>query len=299
MIKTWSKFNESFKRGERIESLIELIKELSYDLTDIGLKVEIWNGTWKDNGMTTLGKDGYDLPSKSIIMLIEDSNDIIDDDCYYENELLNKPQILQFQERLKDFGLSPSYVTGFSDKVYIFIDKNIKLSKELLRMNENISDDFQEKLTNKMMEVREVFSDFEDLDIVSYYISTNGYERGSGVSFNPKTGDFNRFMDMVVPSVKYSLNPETNFGGHRIKIFGQKSKSQLTDKNLLIIADLKIPAKPNSSGNTLITSEGIKLFEDILVANSRLIDLGYDVMLDMNASHNAYKPAKFLIYFNI
>jgi len=49
----------------------------------------------------------------------------------------------------------------------------------------------------------------------------------------------------------------------------------------------------------LNTTPGHQIFEDILVANSRLIDAGYDVKLDLNASHSQYKPVKFLIYFNI
>ena len=45
--------------------------------------------------------------------------------------------------------------------------------------------------------------------------------------------------------------------------------------------------------------EGIKLFDDMLTANSRLIDSGYDVKMDLNSNHGQYKPVKFLIYFNI
>ena len=174
------------------------------------------------------------------------------------------------------------------------------------KFNENSSDDFQVKLTNKMMEVREVFGDFEDLGIVSYSITTNGYEKGVAVGFNPKVGDFNRFMDMITPTVKYGLEPDENFGGpgmtQRLRMLGTRSKNELTDKIVCIIVDVKIPAKSQAFLNefgSLIQNDGIKLFEDILVANSRLIDLGFDVMLDLNGSHNQYKPAKFLIYFNI
>lgn len=174
------------------------------------------------------------------------------------------------------------------------------------KFNENNSDDFKKKLTEKMMEVRDLFLDFEDMDIISYSITTNGYERGVAVGFNPKTGDFNRFMDMITPSVKYGLEPDENFGGpgktQRLRMLGSRSRNELTDKAVCIIADIKIPAKSQAfltEFGSLIQGDGIKLLEDILVANSRLIDSGYDVMLDLNRGHNQYKPAKFLIYFNI
>jgi hypothetical protein len=174
------------------------------------------------------------------------------------------------------------------------------------KFNENNSDDFRQKLADKIMEVRNVFLDFEDMDIISYSITTNGYEKGVAVGFNPKTGDFNRFMDMITPSVKYGLEPDENFEGpgmtQRLRMLGTRSRNELTDKTICVIADIKIPAKSQSfltEFGSLIQGDGIKLFEDILVANSRLIDSGYDVMLDLNGSHHQYKPAKFLIYFDI
>ena len=66
-----------------------------------------------------------------------------------------------------------------------------------------------------------------------------------------------------------------------------------------IIVDIKLPGEPNEFGSTVIGNEGIKLFDDMLTANSRLIESGYDVKLDLNASHAKYKPVKFLIYFDL
>ena len=149
--------------------------------------------------------------------------------------------------------------------------------------NENI-DDVTSFIKSKVDEVREIFTDFEDMNIVSYSIIKNGEK--SGYNFNPKTGDYDRWLDFCIPGIAYALS----------------------DKNInikiCIISEIKLPAEQNSGVDELpkysvINSEGIKLFEDILTANSRLIDSGYDIKLDMNGNHHEYKPVKFLIYFNI
>ena len=139
--------------------------------------------------------------------------------------------------------------------------------------NEN-SDNSKEVISSKFLEVREVFLDFEDMGIISYSIILPGFERGGYISFDPKRGDVNRFLDFQLPT----LRKQTKY---------------------CIIVDIKLPGESNEFGSTVIGNEGIKLFDDMLTANSRLIESGYDVKLDLNASHGQYKPVKFLIYFNI
>jgi hypothetical protein len=167
--------------------------------------------------------------------------------------------------------------------------------------NENSTDDIRSQLVAKLTEVRDVFMDFEDMGIISYSIVSSGYERGGYVQFDPKVGNFERFLDMITPTVRLGLTLDSNLGGpgltSKYKMLGRKYMT--SDKNICIITDIKIPGEQNEFGSTVIGNEGIKIFEDILVANSRLIDMGYDVKLDLNSSHSAYKPAKFLIYFNI
>lgn len=158
------------------------------------------------------------------------------------------------------------------------------------KFNENSSDDLRSQLASKLTEVRDVFTDLEDMGIISYSILASGFERGGYVQFDPKSGDFERFLDHITPTVKLGVKSDK---------IGMRSKYKVTDKDFCIITDIKLPGESNEFGSTVIGNEGIKIFEDILVANSRLIDAGYDVKLDLNASHNAYKPVKFLIYFNI
>lgn len=174
--------------------------------------------------------------------------------------------------------------------------------KSWSKFNEN-KIDLRSQLSSKLTEVRDVFTDLEDMGIISYGVIASGFERGAFGQFNPKEGDFERFLDYVTPTVKLSIKKDDELGGpglaNKYKTVGHKSSYTVSDKDFCIIVDIKLPGESNEFGSTVISNEGIKIFEDILVANSRLIDAGYDVKLDLNASHNAYKPVKFLIYFNL
>lgn len=143
--------------------------------------------------------------------------------------------------------------------------------------NEN-SDGAKEVISSKFLEVREVFLDFEDMGIISYSMVSPGFERGGYISFDPKVGDINRFLGFLLPTLAVT--------------------SKKLEK-VCIIVDIKLPGESTEFGSTVIGNESIRLFDDMLTANSRLIEAGYDVKLDLNASHGQYKPVKFLIYFNI
>lgn len=168
--------------------------------------------------------------------------------------------------------------------------------KSWSKFNESSSDDLRSQLASKLTEVRDVFTEFEDMGIISYGIIASGYERGGYGQFNPSSsrstneGDFERFLDFITPTVKLGMSRSN---------IGATPKYKVIDKDYCIITDIKLPGEPTEFGSTVLGIDGIKIFEDILVANSRLIDAGYDVRLDLNASHNAYKPVKFLIYFNL
>ena len=151
--------------------------------------------------------------------------------------------------------------------------------------NTNISREF---ISSKFLEVREVFLDFEDMGIISYSMVLPGFERGGYLSFDPKVGDVNRFLDFQLPTLNLT--------------FSKRHLGVLTSDKLdkvCIIVDIKLPGEPNEFGSTIIGNEGIRLFDDMLTANSRLIEAGYDVKLDLNARHGKYKPVKFLIYFDL
>ena len=164
--------------------------------------------------------------------------------------------------------------------------------KSWSKFNES-SNDLRSQLSEKITEVRDVFADFEDMGIISYSIIASGYEGGGYGQFNPKEareGDFERFLDFITPTVQLGMSRGN---------IGATPKYKVIDKDYCIITDIKLPGNQTEFGSTVLANDGIKIFEDILVANSRLIDAGYEVKLDLNANHNAYKPVKFLIYFNL
>lgn len=154
--------------------------------------------------------------------------------------------------------------------------------------NFNESLDSQLKIiSNKFLEVRDFFIDFEDMGIVSYTMVSPGFERSGYVSFDPKRGDINRFLSnqlSILVSTTRIDDPKNN---------------PFVIKRVCIIVDIKLPGEQNEFGSTVIGNEGIRLFDDMLTANSRLIDAGYDVKMDLNSNHGEYKPVKFLIYFNL
>ena len=151
--------------------------------------------------------------------------------------------------------------------------------------NENTSNS-KELISSKFLEIREFFLYCENMGIISYSLVSPGFERGGYISFDPKVGDVNRFLDFQLPTLTFSK-----------RNLGVLTLDKL-DK-VCIIVDIKLPGEPNEFGSTIIGNEGIRLFDDMLTANSRLIEAGYDVKLDLNASHAKYKPVKFLIYFDL
>lgn len=127
MIKKWSEFSEAKVYGSKIQSKIDLLKDLSLDLSDMGLKIDIWNGSWKDDHHYGDSLSSHPA-SKSIIMMIEDIDSVLDEENYYENELKDKKEILDFEETLKSFGMKPRRKNGFGDKAYLFFDKQGKMT---------------------------------------------------------------------------------------------------------------------------------------------------------------------------
>lgn len=161
--------------------------------------------------------------------------------------------------------------------------------KSWSKFNENV-DGLRDLLSEKLSEVRDVFSDFEDLDIITYTIVASGYERGDYITFDPQRGNFDRFMDSITSIVQLGITKDN---------IGAITKYKVTDKDFCIITNIKLMGETNAFNSTVLNNSGIKLFEDILIANSRLIDMRFDVKLDLNGSHPEYKPAKFLIYFDL
>ncbi len=121
--------------------------------------------------------------------------------------------------------------------------------KSWMKFNESSDDalnlpisELRNQLSDKLTEVREVFMSFEDMGIISYSIIASGYERGGYVQFDPKVGDFERFLDMITPTVRLGLTPDSSLGGPGLTSKYNKlgRKYNTSDKYICIITDIKI-----------------------------------------------------------
>lgn len=145
-----------------------------------------------------------------------------------------------------------------------------------------------DKFMDEFLDLREIFSEFEDLSLVSYNVSVSDdtYHRSPvpqsykniGYSFKPddyhpfdnQSDKIKHFKDMIGYGVEHA-------------------------KHIIVEVNIKFPAIPNYGQGSLIDMEGIKSLEEILTASYRLKDKGYNVILDMNGNHHAYKPIKFIV----
>jgi hypothetical protein len=162
--------------------------------------------------------------------------------------------------------------------------------KNWSKFNENV-DNFESVIEGKFSEIRDILIEFEDDGILNNYsILLSGEEsKESGLTFNPKVGDFERWFSYCISQIK-----------NRIEFF------KVENATICIIANMKLPISNKRIGYRdvqdyyqVMDSNGIKKFSDIITANSRLASSGYEVKFDLAASHPEYKPLKMLIYFTI
>lgn len=111
-----------------IDKKIQLIEDISNNLKDSGLTVEIW-------------KKG-----KQIICFIQDETfeGLFSDDYYNSDPLINHDIIQEFIKDLKSYGLKPREMSSAEDKVWLKFDKWGKMTKwpylyESLVVNNNYS----------------------------------------------------------------------------------------------------------------------------------------------------------------
>jgi hypothetical protein len=103
-----------------VDQKIQILKDLTIDLQDLGLVIEIW-------------KEG-----KMIHLLIEDKDDVLVDDNYegnyYEDDdnLYNREEISEFDETLKSYGMNYRSKKGGGDKIWYEFDKWSKMTKSPL-----------------------------------------------------------------------------------------------------------------------------------------------------------------------
>jgi hypothetical protein len=143
------------------------------------------------------------------------------------------------------------------------------------KFNES-DDNLKEILLDNFSNIREVFYEFEDMKMISYSFTKylGDSPASCGYVFTPgQNQNENHFIEFVEPQIRLM-------------------KNNLVRLNV----DIKFPTIDK---DCTIGPDGILLFEDLLTANSRLIDMGYNVELSLNGSHPDYKPMMFKIKFEL
>lgn len=108
---------KSYKLFESlVDQKVQILKDLTLDLQDLGLLVEIW-------------KEG-----KTIHLFIQDEKDdsSLSSDNYYEENLYDKEFISEFDKNLKSYGMNYRSKKGGSDKIWYEFDKWSKMTNSPL-----------------------------------------------------------------------------------------------------------------------------------------------------------------------
>lgn len=152
-----------------VDKKIELLNDLSLELKDIGLEIDIW-------------KEGRD-----IILHISDELGPGLLDYYNGEELYNAEFIKDFEETLKSYNMNFRSKTGSSDRVYYKFDKWGSMTDKYFKTNESISSDIQELLDNLVSET------FDEFDIHEYK-----YRDGYGLPDSGRFWTLTKYNEIVI-----------------------------------------------------------------------------------------------------
>jgi hypothetical protein len=167
--------------------------------------------------------------------------------------------------------------------------------KKWSKFNEsNSTDNFK----SEVQKIRSYFVEFEDDNVISYEMKVIGKsENDMAWPINPNTGDINRWLDV---SLTGEANRYLNNEDYR-RLFLIGSEGNFGKYPFCFCAHIKLKGEKDLDhwgANCTISEEGIDMLEDVLVAYKRLKDDYNRVLLDMNHSHQEYKPVTLKIYFN-
>lgn len=122
----WEKINEVYvkKRTEKtnVEKKIDLLKDLTLDLSDAGLKVDIWNGSKYFYSPDGVYRSWYD--AKDHIMLrIEDDQKLLGEYTKFD-KLIDEYDIIQkFEKQVSSYGMKFSKKYCEKNIVYYYFSK--------------------------------------------------------------------------------------------------------------------------------------------------------------------------------
>jgi len=166
--------------------------------------------------------------------------------------------------------------------------------KRWSKFNESNSVD---NFKSEVEKIRSYFVEFEDDNLVTYEAKVIGKSEVDMMwSINPNSGSFDRWLSGLTEEANRYLNNED----YR-KLFLRGSEGAFGKYPFCFCVNIKLPGEKDTEhfgSNCTISEQGIDVLEDVLVAYKRLKDDYDKIILDMNSSHQEYKPVTLKIYLN-
>jgi cell division protein FtsI/penicillin-binding protein 2 len=158
------KYLEKYKLFESlVDKKIQLLKDLSLELQDAGLQVEVTNGS---NSVSRYTDDYHIKDKKFIIMRVTDDNERFDTDLY------NTEIIDEFKETLKSYGMNPRGMSGGRNFCVFKFDKHGSMTNSPIIRESNSN---KEMLDN----IEDIFREIEDLGFkVESHKNIDGSDEG-------------------------------------------------------------------------------------------------------------------------
>jgi len=157
---------------------------------------------------------------------------------------------------------------------------------------------------SEVEKIKEFFIEFEDSNSVTYEMKVIGRSAGSRkqeefsihLSFNPRSGDFNRWLEKITEEANRYIT-----GKDYRRLFLPSSGGEFGEYPFCFCVHIKIKGHKDveyPGSNVYISEDGVEMLEDVLVSYNRLKENYNKIILDLNSNHSEYKPITLKIYFN-
>jgi hypothetical protein len=187
----YNSISEGYINESRVDDKIQLLKDLSLDLQDKGLQVNIINGKdghlLRDPRVAVQTNSRYSSDFKDyIIMIVTDDDNLLNTDLYYTDT------IQDFIEDLKSYGMNPRSMNGGRNFAVFKFDKWGKMTSSYFESNPIIE--------SKWGAVRDV------QDIQHHYSIYDWFENLKSIQWNRKSinnSDLKKWSDHFIGSGVY------------------------------------------------------------------------------------------------
>lgn len=175
------KYLNSYKLFESlVDKKIQLLKDLSLELEDAGLQVEIVNGSHshllRDPRVSIHTGSRYtDDYKKFIIMRVTDDNERFDTDLY-NTEIIN-----DFKETLKSYHIEPRSMSGGRNFCVFKFDKHGHMTNSPVIRETYEMTDFDKEVREVEANINDILLELNDLHITTSCNFTEGRVKHKGV----------------------------------------------------------------------------------------------------------------------